>query len=375
MKIATVIGARPQFIKAAPVSRAFCEAGIEETIIDTGQHYDERMSAIFFQELGLPRPAYSLAIGSGSHGTMTGRMLEAVEGVLSRQETDAVLVYGDTNSTLAGALAAAKLNIPVVHIEAGLRSFRSTMPEEINRKLTDHLSTVLFCPSDLALENLRREGINDLGGSGGSIYVRKVGDVMVDALRLFGASSTELPIVAQFGPRNYVIATIHRAETTDDVDTLTHVAASLRKLSSAVPVLLPLHPRTRVALQRIGILEELMSTPGLHVIEPLGYRAFTGALAGALAVVTDSGGLQKEAMIMGVPCVTLRDETEWTETVKLGWNILAGKCPENLSALVLGTSRPCDAPPDVYGDGRASQRIADELIALGATRSWRQAAT
>lgn len=364
MRIATVVGARPQFIKSAPVSRALKAAGISERVIDTGQHYDANMSAVFFEELGLSPPAHSLGIGSGPHGAMTGRMLEAVEAVLSSERPDAVLVFGDTNTTLAGALAAAKMSIPVVHVEAGLRSFRRDMPEEINRTLVDHMSKILFCPSTTAVENLRREGIaSDTDPL--RRHVLDVGDVMVDALRLFAGKTSTHPRVASLDARPYVLATLHRAESTDDADALEHVTKELCALAASVPVLLPLHPRTRAALDKLGLLGGMLSRSNLHCVEPLGYRDFTAAMARAVAVVTDSGGVQKEAMILGVPCVTLRDETEWPETVSLGWNVLAGRRPVSLPEFVMGRAAPTGGSADVYGDGHAAERIATALVELG----------
>jgi UDP-GlcNAc3NAcA epimerase len=363
VKIVTVVGTRPQFIKAVPVSRVLTDAGIDERMIDTGQHYDANMSAVFFEELGLRRPAYELGIGSGPHGDMTGRMLKGIEKVLVDERPDRVLVYGDTNTTLAGALAAAKLDIPIVHIEAGLRSYRRGMPEEINRRVTDHLSSVLFCPSDVAVENLRREGIVDGGDPNFPRQVMNVGDVMVDALRSCRDASANHPWQTKYGRGGYVLATIHRAESTDDGGVLSHLASQMRALAARIPVLLPLHPRTRAALEEIDGLRALGTAPGVHCTEPLSYREFTAALAGARAVVTDSGGVQKEAMILGTPCITLREETEWVETVKLGWNRLAGSRPRDLAELVLAATPPCERAPDVYGDGRAATRIAAALAA------------
>lgn len=361
MKIVTIIGARPQFIKSAPVTQAFAAAGIEECVVDTGQHYDDQMAGVFLRELGMPRPAYELGVGSGSHGDMTGRMLAGIEDVLLKEKPDRVLVFGDTNSTLAGALAASKLSIPVVHVEAGLRSYRRTMPEEVNRVIADHLASVLFCPSDVAVGNLRKEGIVD-GAPPLRPRVLNVGDVMVDALRKFGDLTIRHELVAGLGRRQYVLATIHRAEATDDRAILENLVSQLIALSKTIAVILPLHPRTRAALEKYGLLARLCSVAGMHCIEPMGYRDFTTAIANARAMVTDSGGVQKEAFILGVPCITLRDETEWTETVALGGNRLASGSPSDLAALVKATAPLPMAARDVYGDGRAAERIAAALL-------------
>ncbi|MFN3656974.1 MAG: non-hydrolyzing UDP-N-acetylglucosamine 2-epimerase [Pseudolabrys sp.] len=357
MKIVTIVGARPQFIKLAPVSHALAAAGIVECVVDTGQHYDTAMSAVFFEELGMRRPTHELRVGSGSHADMTGRMLKGVEDVLVEERPDQALVFGDTNSTLAGALAAAKLGIPIIHVEAGLRSYRRTMPEEINRVLTDHLASVLFCPSDVAVENLRNEGIVDTAPPLRR-RVAQVGDVMVDALRMFTDAAIRHDLVASLGRDQYVLATLHRAEATDDRAILDNLLSQLIAVSRKIPVILPLHPRTRVVLEKYGLSQRLAGAPDLHAIEPMGYRDFTNAIANARAVVTDSGGVQKEAFILGVPCITLRDETEWTETVTLGGNCLAGVAPKDLPTLVHAASPPPAAARDLYGDGRAAQKIA-----------------
>lgn len=358
MKIVTVVGARPQFIKAAPVGAALAAAGIDECLVDTGQHYDDNMAGAFFRELGLKRPAYSLGIGSGSHGQMTGRMLEAVERVLVAEAPDCVLVYGDTNTTLAGALAAAKLKIPIVHVEAGVRSYRPTMPEEINRRLVDHMSSVLFCPSVIAVENLRREGISDRN----FCRVVEVGDVMVDALRRSISDTPAMRPIAGLDRRGYALVTLHRAETTDDDEILIGVVDVLLDLAATMPVLFPVHPRTAGALRRTGQWARLEGHPGMRLVEPLGYRAFLEAQSKARVVVTDSGGVQKEACILGAPCLTLRNETEWTETVDAGWNRLMGLRPRGLVAAAVAAQPPSTEPPALFGDGRAAERIAAILV-------------
>jgi UDP-N-acetylglucosamine 2-epimerase len=319
MKILTVVGARPQFIKAAAVEHAFrdarkSDAAFQTVLVHTGQHYDYGMSQVFFEELGLPEPNYDLGIGSGTHGMQTGRMLEALESVLLAERPQCVLVYGDTNSTLAGALAASKLHIPVAHVEAGLRSFNRQMPEEINRVLTDHLSQWLFCPTPTAVENLEREGIHD--------GVAEVGDVMHELVTKY-APLNKLPAEWErrgIRPGGYALATIHRAENTDDADRLSNIVSSLVDLSRDVPVVLPLHPRTRKVLSTMA----LDSHPRLVIVEPLSYGAMIASERNAALVLTDSGGVQKEAFWLGIPCVTLRDETEWLETLDNNHNRLAG---------------------------------------------------
>jgi UDP-N-acetylglucosamine 2-epimerase len=351
MTLLTIVGARPQFIKLAPVSRALRQSGIREIIVHTGQHYDHGMSAIFFDELGIPEPDFNLGVGSGNHGHQTGEMLKKIEDVLLAEKPEWVVVYGDTNSTLAGALAASKLHVPVAHVEAGLRSFNRRMPEEINRVLTDHVSTLLFCPTETAVRNLAAEGITQ--------GVHLVGDVMLDAL----LDSTERArerstIFDRLGlvEKKYLLATVHRAENTDDPARLRGIMTALTQLADREPVVFPVHPRTRKALEKLGFdttppsPREMASSPispgpstvhrppssvlrpptseiGLFFIAPLGYLDLVRLSASARVILTDSGGLQKEACWLGVPCVTLRDETEWVETVEKGWNILAGATP------------------------------------------------
>lgn len=311
-KIFTVLGARPQFIKAAPVSQALSQSGLDEVIVHTGQHFDALMSDVFFDELAIPKPAYNLEVNSLGHGAMTGRMLEKLEETMLAEKPDLVLIYGDTNSTLAGALAGAKLNIPVAHVEAGLRSFNRRMPEEINRIVADHVSALLFCPTQTAVANLAAEGVTK--------GVHAVGDVMFDATlaavkRAGGRSS----ILETHGlrPGSYAVATIHRAENTDDAERFARVIAWLEAAARETPVVMPVHPRTRKLLAGRGL------TPaGLTLIDPVGYLDMARLLSQAAAVFTDSGGLQKEAYFHRVPCVTLRDETEWVETIEAGWNRL-----------------------------------------------------
>jgi UDP-N-acetylglucosamine 2-epimerase (non-hydrolysing)/UDP-GlcNAc3NAcA epimerase len=341
------VGNRPQFVKAAAVSNLL-RAAHEETLVHTGQHYDEALSGIFFEELGLARPDRELGLGGGTNTAQTARMLSALEPLCAQAAPDAVLVYGDTNSTLAGALAAAQAQIRVVHVEAGMRSYDRTMPEELNRVLTDHMSELLLCSSQAAAENLRRE---DVAGK-----TAVVGDVMVDvALRWQPRAREQMSEqAAAYGvqPGEYLLVTAHRAGNVDDVERLARLVALLRALPG--PVVLPLHPRTRARLQEAGLLEEVQSIPGLQVTEPLGYAEFTALLCGARAVLTDSGGVQKEAYLAGVRCVTLRANTEWVETVQSGWNTLVDlDAAAALEALERGL--PAERPP-LYGDGHAAER-------------------
>jgi len=319
MKLLTVVGARPQFIKAAAVGYAIEAAndrgaGIQSVLVHTGQHYDFQMSEVFFEELRLQSPNRDLNIGSLSHGAQTGRMLEAIESVIQEERPDVVVVYGDTNSTLAAALAAAKLHVPVAHVEAGLRSFNRRMPEEVNRVLTDHISRWLFCPTDTAVANLKNEGVVD--------GVHLVGDVMYELVVRFGGGRALPRGWRDFGiePRRFVLATIHRAENTNDAARLRNIVAALADLASTIPVMMPLHPRTQKLLPDINV-----RTPEqLRIVEPLSYGEMMAAEGNAALIVTDSGGVQKEAFWLGVPCVTARDETEWLETKVDDRNIVVG---------------------------------------------------
>ncbi len=347
MKILSVVGARPQFIKAAPVCQALRRQH-HEILVHTGQHYDQGMSAVFFEELGIPEPDFNLGIGSGPHGRQTGKMLAGLETLMDREQPDWVLVYGDTNSTLAGALAAAKLNIPLAHVEAGLRSFNRAMPEEINRVLTDHCAEALLCPTQTAVDNLAKEGIVQ--------GVHLVGDVMFDAMRYFEPRVDGASLLASLGVEagSYVLATVHRASNTDSEEQLKSALNCLAQ--SDWPVLLPAHPRTQAAIQRFG----LTIPAGITLIEPVGYLQMLALEKNARLIMTDSGGVQKEAYIWGVPCITLRRETEWVETVTSGWNILVG-LDEQKTATAMSKSWPESSPPPIFGDGTAAIKIANLL--------------
>jgi UDP-GlcNAc3NAcA epimerase len=345
MRVCTVVGARPQFVKAAPVSRALAAGGHTEILIHTGQHYDRVMSDIFFEEIGQRAPDYNLGVGSGSHGVQTGQMMIALEPILQAERPDAVLVYGDTNSTLAAAVVAVKLGVPLAHVEAGLRSFNRSMPEEHNRRLTDHVSDWLFCPTATAVENLRAEGLTR------GVY--QVGDVMYDAVRYnlehAAAQPDALPALG-LEPGGYYLATIHRPYNTDRLENLTGIWAALADLK--LPVVFPMHPRTRRLLEAAGV-----ATPGtIRVIDPVGHLGMLRLEKQARAILTDSGGVQKEAYFLAVPCVTIRPETEWVETVAAGWNTLAQPTLASLEA-ALAHPRPAQAPPPVFGDGQAAQHM------------------
>jgi UDP-GlcNAc3NAcA epimerase len=348
MKIASVVGARPQFIKAAPLDRELRRL-CTHLLIHTGQHYDYSMSAIFFEELHIPEPDYNLGVGSASHGQQTGEMLIRIEETLQRESPDCVVVYGDTNSTLAGALAAAKLHLPVAHVEAGLRSFDRRMPEEINRVLTDHLADVLFCPTDTARSNLSHEGISQ--------GVFNFGDVMYDAvLQNLDVldSPPSLPSSLGIEPGSYLLVTVHRPANTDQDEHLLRILDVLGETQDEV--IFPAHPRTSKALARLG--REVPSN--VRMVEPVSYVNMLKLEKNARLILTDSGGMQKEAYFLGVPCVTLREETEWVETVEAGWNVLVGASKDRILQAVRGF-HPEGERPDVFGDGRASERIARQL--------------
>lgn len=354
MRILTVVGNRPQFIKAAAVSGRLRERH-EELLVHTGQHHDDSLSRIFFSQLGLAHPERELAIAGGSNTSQTARMLAALEPLLTEVVPDAVLVYGDTNSTLAGALAAAQAHVPVVHVEAGMRSFDRAMPEELNRVLTDHLSDLLLCSSQTAIENLQAESLAE--------RARVVGDVMVDvALRWQPAARANVEVPAAYGlqPRSYLLLTAHRAGNVDDRERLRALVELIKALPA--PVLFPMHPRTRTRLREAGLSSELEDVDGLRLTDPLGYIEFSALVCQARAVLTDSGGVQKEAYLAGVPCVTLRANTEWVETVHSGWNTLVDLDTD--AALEALAHEPPSERPQLYGDGHAAERCVaaiDEL--------------
>lgn len=350
MNVITILGVRPQFVKAAPVSAALAAAGVQERILHTGQHYDPEMSDVFFRQLGIPGPVWHLEMGGGSHGAMTGAMLMAIEPVLQSEKPDMVIVFGDTNTTLAGALAAAKLHIPVAHVESGLRSFNRAMPEEINRICTDHISDLLFCSSANGVEQLRREGITR--------GVHLTGDVMADIFEATRRRVAQSPPAWPDGlPDKFVLLTLHREENTGSA---TRLASIFRGVAaSAWPVVFPVHPRTAQAIRRMG----LEIPDNLRCVEPQSYDALVHLLENSEAVLTDSGGLQKEAYWAGRRCITLRDETEWTETLATGWNVLAGAGEAEIAA-ALAAPCPAGGRPALYGDGQAAGRIAAVIAAF-----------
>ena len=346
MKVASIVGARPQFIKAAPVSVALKEAGHNEVIVHTGQHYDPQMSDVFFSEMGIAPPDHFLAIGSGSHAEQTGRMMVAVERTLVDERPDYALVYGDTNTTLAAALAAVKLGVPLAHVEAGLRSFNRTMPEEHNRVLTDHCADLLFCPTQTAVDNLAREGI--------ARGVHLVGDVMYDSVLHFAQRAQQRSrVLDSLGvlPGAYLLATVHRAYNTDDPAVLERLLHALDAIGE--PVIFPLHPRTRA---RLGAHNNAQRH--VRLVDPVGYLDMLTLEKHARVILTDSGGVQKEAFFFQVPCVTLRPETEWVETVNTGWNVLAGSDPMAIVAAARAARKPPGTSPQIFGDGTAARRIA-----------------
>jgi len=353
MKILTVIGARPQFIKASVVSTAIQNSSIlDEKIIHTGQHFDANMSNIFFDQLGIPKPHYQLDINSGSHGSMTGRMLEQIEEICLAEQPDRLMVYGDTNSTLAGALAAAKLHIPVAHIEAGLRSFNMQMPEEINRILTDQVSDILFCPTDTAVSNLKNEGFDNK-----PVQVLNVGDVMQDSSLFFSERAVKGSSLVDVPNDGFIVATLHRAENTDDANRLQSIIEALNYIHENIrPVILPLHPRTQKVVKSLGLELKML------VLEPVGYLEMIWLLKHCDAVVSDSGGVQKEAFFFKKPCVTMRDQTEWVELIEHGVNVLAGADTQKIiqcTEAMLG--KTIEDPLSLYGGGHASRNIVNIL--------------
>jgi UDP-GlcNAc3NAcA epimerase len=351
-RIITIVGARPQFVKAATLSRQFTLCGIKEQIIHTGQHFDANMSEVFFEEMEIPRPAYQLDIHGVSHGAMTGRMLEAIEQILLKEKPEGVLVYGDTNSTLAGALAAVKLHIPVIHVEAGLRSFNMIMPEEINRILTDRISSLLLCPTDTAVQNLKHEGFDNY-----TAQIVKNGDVMQDAAMYYAQMAQEKSrIISQHGLTDFVLATIHRQENTDNPVKLQDIITGLNLINKEVQVVIPLHPRTR------NILQQLNLKPAFTIIDPVGYFDMIMLLQHCKLVVTDSGGVQKEAFFFGKHCITLREQTEWVELVEHGFNRIVGTNTDSLlDAFRYFSHKKSDFTVDLYGNGKAAERAVGEI--------------
>lgn len=352
MNVLSVLGARPQFIKAAPLCHALKMVGVDHMIVHTGQHFDQNMSQVFFDELDIQAPDVRLDIGPASQSVQTARILERIEPILTADRPAMVIVYGDTTSTLSGALAAAKLGIPIAHVEAGLRSFNQTMPEEINRILTDHVSSLLFCPSKTASAHLEREGITQ--------GVHVTGDIMFDAVLavLDKARSRQPGLMKQFGLsfKSYVLATLHRPYTVDRPDILAGVIRALG--TSRLPVLLPLHPRTR------GQLDASLSIPDNVILaEPLGFLDMVAVEQAASLIATDSGGVQKEAFFLGIPCITMRPETEWVETLEGGWNRLTGSDPNAIRQALADTLPPCKPPPPVYGNGQAAIDMASRIKA------------
>jgi UDP-GlcNAc3NAcA epimerase len=361
LRVMSIVGARPQFIKAAAVSRAFAAHNdnrpavtLHETLLHTGQHYDDNMSRVFFDELDIPRPAYDLGVGSGTHAEQTGRMLQGIERALLRENPDWVLVYGDTNSTLAGALAAAKLHLPVAHVEAGLRSFVPTMTEEINRVVTDRVSKLLFCPTAAAVANLAREGITK--------GVHHVGDCMYDSILFYSQKVThaEQSLLERLGVarKSFYLATVHRAENTDQAEKLAAIFAAFAEIATAAcPVIVPLHPRTAKSIRQ----HSLKLGRDVRAIDPVSYLEMIALEKNARKILTDSGGVQKEAYFLSVPCVTLREETEWVETVETGWNALAGT---DKNAIATAASAPMPQSPgdnSLYGTGAAARRVCEVL--------------
>ncbi|MFP9191285.1 non-hydrolyzing UDP-N-acetylglucosamine 2-epimerase [Natrialbaceae archaeon A-CW1-1] len=352
MRVCSVVGARPQFIKAFAISRKLCD-NHNEILVHTGQHYDEMLSGVFFEELGIPEPEYNLNVGSDTHGRQTAAMLKGIEEIIEIEAPDVVLLYGDTNSTLAGAIAASKINPLVAHVEAGLRSYNREMPEEINRVLTDHASDLLFPPSESAAMTLEQEGINE--------GVHVVGDVMYDAIlwaRDVAARRSDILVRLGLTEDEFVLATVHRANNTDDPDRLEAIVEGLSE--APLPVILPIHPRTKNRLEEFGLWERAASD--LTIVDPVGYLDFVRLLDAAERVATDSGGVQKEAFYLDTFCITMRDETEWVETVESGWNVLVGADRETINT-ELWVNRHLEQKPSPYGDGTAAERIVKILAA------------
>ena len=354
MRVIEIVGARPQFIKAAPVTLALRRAGYDVMLVHTGQHYDYTMSQVFFEELGVPPPHVNLSVGSGSHGAQTAEMLWRIEEVLTAERPDFVVVYGDTNSTLAGALAVCKLQLPLAHVEAGLRSFNRTMPEEHNRVVADHCADLLFCPTGTAVRNLAREGLTR--------GVHLVGDTMIDAVQQFLPAATSRSTVLRdlaLSPKRYVLLTVHRAYNTDDAGSMDAILSALSMLDETV--VFPVHPRTRKQLEQFDLWARLAATARMKLVDPVGYFDMLVLEQHARLIVTDSGGMQKEAYFLGVPCVTVRPETEWIETVDAGWNVVAGTSRDGILKAITNTSWPTGPAAPLFGAGDAAERIVRVL--------------
>lgn len=352
MRVLSVVGNRPQFVKAAPLSRALRTLG-DEVLVHSGQHYDPALADLFFDELEIPEPDHALGIGPGSPAAQTAGIIAALEPIVLEVSPDAVLAYGDTTTTLAAAITAAKSDVPLAHVEAGLRSFDRRMPEEQNRVVTDHLSTRLYCPTPTAVDNLAAEGLTD--------GVELVGDVMYDASIAFAPAARARPGAAEHGltAGEYVLVTAHRAATTDTDTALRSLVAVLGAIDE--PAVFPMHPRTRARLEEVGLMGAVEAIPDLRVAPPLGYLDFTALLLDARMVITDSGGVQKEALFHGVPCLTLREETEWVETLEIGMNTLVGLDPERVREGLRMERSSAGPRPRLYGDGRAAERMAESL--------------
>jgi UDP-GlcNAc3NAcA epimerase len=351
-KIVTVIGARPQFVKAAMVSREIRKY-YTEILLHTGQHYDLSLSQIFFNELRIPKPDYNLGVGSGSHGWQTGEMLSRIEKILLKEQPDLVLVYGDTNSTLAGALAAVKMHIPIAHVEAGMRSFNRNMPEEINRVLTDHCSDILFCSTGSAATNLENEGIHK--------HIHTVGDVMCDAVKYYlniAQNRSEILDKLDLLPGKYLFVTVHRAENTDNEDNMVNIVSSLMRIDRKV--VFSVHPRTKKFLHKYGLLKKINKASNILLIDPLGYFDSLVLQKNAAIILTDSGGIQKEAYFLKTPCVTMRGETEWEETIDSGWNVLVGANRRSIVDAVRTFKIPI-RHENIYGDGKATEKICKAI--------------
>lgn len=357
LKLLTVVGARPQFIKAAGLSRYIrnhASTQVEEKIIHTGQHYDSNMSDVFFDELDIPRPDFQLSVRSSQHGASTGRMLEGVEEIMLSEKPDWVLIYGDTNSTLAGALAAAKLHIPVAHVEAGLRSFNKRMPEEINRVMSDHVSSRLYCPTETAVQNLRNEGI--------TAGVSNVGDIMLEVTEMYAdiaLANSDIMQKLELEPKQFLLATIHRAENTDSPQRLSAICRSLGAAAQDMQVVFPVHPRTRKCIEQQSLWGTL---EGVQILEPLPYLDLQALQRQARLVLTDSGGVQKEAFFCQTPCITVRDETEWSETLEAGWNQLVEASLEKIGNAINQSAVPDSPTSDVFGAGNTAELIVQDLI-------------